>query len=135
MRRTCIVVAALLLGSSCESEKAQRQREEAEAARRAEEQRLREKRLEEYYDLEWIKCVNELGIDRCKTIQEIGLFKYSTSSRGLDESARHIMDDRHEWLVEQDENPEPKDEEATPEAEELPAEAEAPVSLAEDPAP
>jgi len=122
MRQTYIVLALALLAFGCESEKTTREREEQEAALEAEKKRQREKKLEAYYDMVWIDCVNELGIDRCRTIQETALFKYSTSKRGLDSSARYIMDDRHQWLIDKEANPEPEPE-LKPEAEPEPAPA------------
>ena len=40
--------------------------------RRLETERLDTKRLDDFYEGEWVKCVNDLGMDRCRIIQETG---------------------------------------------------------------
>jgi len=50
--------------AGCESSKAEKQRLEKE--------RLDTKRLDDFYEGEWVKCVNDLGMDRCRIIQETG---------------------------------------------------------------
>jgi hypothetical protein len=58
-----LLCAALLVLPSCETER-ERQREEDE--------RQDAKRLDDFYEIAWVQCVNDLGMDRCRVIQETG---------------------------------------------------------------
>ena len=71
----------------------------------AERQRLKEERLDDFYDREWVKCVNEIGIERCRLIQEVGMWKCrgyrpNTTEGGIKNCARQRFDDRYEQLPE-----------------------------------
>ena len=81
------LMAALLCACACDENKQEREHQE------------NEKRLDRFYEEEWIKCVNELGMDRCTIIQETGLWKckrYSngTPNSGLVDCAQGRFDDR-----------------------------------------
>jgi len=54
------MLAACVLLCACESPK--REREEREDA----------KRLDDFYETAWVDCVNDLGMERCRVIQETG---------------------------------------------------------------
>ena len=87
----------LMANSGCETE-GQKQRRHAD-----------EKLLEEYYELELIKCVNELGQERCHLIQETGLWRCRNYQRSPQETGHKVcaedrFKDRLELLQE---NPEP----------------------------
>jgi hypothetical protein len=59
----------LCVSFGCETDSpAETTRKEAEK----EEKRLEAKRLDDFYEMEWIQCVNEMGLDRCRAIQETG---------------------------------------------------------------
>lgn len=47
------------------------QKSRTEAAEK-ERQRLDSKRLDQFYEMEFVKCVNDLGPERCHIIQETG---------------------------------------------------------------
>ena len=56
---------------------------QAEAELKKELDRLDQKRLDDFYETEWVKCVNDLGMDRCRIIQETG-FRECHNHRSLD---------------------------------------------------
>jgi len=98
-RSSAIFLCALLLigTSGCETDT------------QKEERRAEEKMLEKYYELELIKCVNELGQERCHIIQEIGLWQCRNYKRSPQETGHAIcaedrFKDRLKWF---EENPEP----------------------------
>jgi len=70
----------------------------AELARKElekETKRLDTKRLDDFYEMEWIQCVNELGLDRCRAIQETGFIQclhQRTSNRNAPASNECIED-------------------------------------------
>ena len=61
-----------------------------------------DKRLDRFYEEEWIKCVNELGMDRCLLIQETGFrhcddYDASTPNHqrhGIEECVKARYEDR-----------------------------------------
>ena len=53
--------------------------------------RLETKRLDDFYEMEWIKCVNEMGLDRCRAIQETG-FVQCLHQRTTDRNGRSHND-------------------------------------------
>ena len=55
-----------------------------------EEHRAEEKLLEEFYELELVKCVNELGHERCHVIQETGLWKCRLYQRSSTEIGNKV---------------------------------------------
>jgi hypothetical protein len=67
--RVATVVSLLVIAFGCSCEVDQTKRE-------------REKKLDRYYELQWIECVNELGIERCKIIQETGFRQCENFSNG-----------------------------------------------------
>ena len=84
MKRLAFLVAALTL-LSCEGPKEKEQHEQ-------------DKQLDRYYELEWVKCVNELGMDRCEIIQETGFRQcqgyYYRQERGIGPCAEERFKDR-----------------------------------------
>lgn len=58
------------------------------------ERREREKKLDRYYELEWVKCVNELGIERCKVIQETGFRQCENFSNGATSGLSSCAEER-----------------------------------------
>lgn len=57
-----------------------------------------DKRLDRYYEEEWIKCVNDLDIERCKVIQETGMrqclgYRHGQNV-GLEPCAQERFEDR-----------------------------------------
>ena len=54
------------------------------------ERRMDEKTLEEFYELELVKCVNELGQERCHIIQETGLWKCRHYERTANETGHKV---------------------------------------------
>jgi hypothetical protein len=62
---------------------------------REEQERQDAKRLDAFYEMEWIKCVNDLGIDRCRIIQETG-FQQCRGHRSVDphRTGNNCVDDR-----------------------------------------
>jgi hypothetical protein len=73
-----------------------------------EKRRTDEKTLEEFYELELVKCVNELGQERCHIIQETGLwqcrhYQSSPTEVGHDVCARDRFKDRLTLLKEKPE--------------------------------
>ena len=92
MKRLAFLLCALTLTCCGES-------------REAEQRRLKEERLDDFYDREWVKCVNEIGIERCRLIQEVGMWKCrgyrpETQDRGIKSCAKQRFDDRYEQLPE-----------------------------------
>jgi hypothetical protein len=63
----------------CETEREKREREQ---------ERLEAKRLDDFYEGEWVKCVNELGMERCRIIQETG-FQQCENKRTVNGTANH----------------------------------------------
>lgn len=66
----------------------------------------REKELDAYYEMEWVKCVNDLGVERCKVIQETGMwkcrgFRAHEVESGIKYCAKDRFEDRHELLEEE----------------------------------
>ena len=64
------------------------------------------RRLERHYELEWVRCVNEMGIDRCKLIQETGFFQCSNwrfkQEHGLAQCVERRLKDRSNTLPDGD---------------------------------
>jgi len=88
LRRTLIVAFVFLAGCETHEEK---------------EQHERDKQLDRFYELEWVKCVNELGIERCEIIQETGFrqcqgYLYK-QARGIQPCAEERFQDRMKVAV------------------------------------
>jgi len=93
MKRAPIFLLVLL---ACGPGLTKWEKEEAELKAQAEYEKA--KALDRYYELEFVKCVNDLGIDRCKTIQETGFhqclaWKYQKEA-GIVACAQHRIEDR-----------------------------------------
>jgi hypothetical protein len=134
--RWIVLLAVVACGPNTPEEKAAVEIEEAKVEKEKREAYERAKRAERYYELEWVRCVNDLGIDRCKVIQETGFHQCENwefkDERGIQKCAEHRLHDRAETL--HVDEPLPLDDKARP-VESLPAEdPAAPVSV-EVPAP
>lgn len=68
-----IAACSFLLLSGCDSPTEEVKREK---------ERLDHKRLTDFYETAWVQCVNELGMDRCRIIQETG-FQQCRDHRSL----------------------------------------------------
>jgi hypothetical protein len=74
-------LALLAFASSCEVDQKKRERE---------------KKLDRYYELQWVECVNELGIERCKIIQETGFRQCQNFRSGQDAGVSACAEERFE---------------------------------------
>ena len=91
------LIPRLLLAFSCVSPGcgADSPQKLAREAAEKETKRLDTKRLDDFYEMEWIQCVNELGLDRCRAIQETGFVQCQhqrTSNRNAPASNECIED-------------------------------------------
>lgn len=69
--------------------------QDAASKAKEEQERLDTKRLDDFYEMEWVKCVNDLGMDRCRIIQETG-FQHCGNQRTVSNqtSRNSCIDDR-----------------------------------------
>lgn len=92
LRRLAPCLALACAASGCE--------DQAEVRRQEEEQHEREKRMDRFYDAEWVRCVNELGVERCRLIQETGMWQCRAwsygSVSGISGCAVERFEERHE---------------------------------------
>lgn len=94
---------------------------QAEADRREADRRERDRMLEAEYDLQWARCISDMGPDRCRVIGEALLWRCALA--GDDKALRSCAADRFERRAEilgaplPDPEPEPEPDPATgPEA-------------------